>query len=477
MEPTLPPTPQPQQPNQPESPQQTQNNVISPASGSLLPQTPQVDSRPLQPDQSQLQPQSPPQTIAPAPSVIQPTSTTPTLPPDSAPVVGLGQAMPEQSQPVFFASDPAPVSAAFAPSPRSSRKKLALVFTGILAGLLLLAGAGAAAYLGIMVPNKPENVLKQAMFNSLEQNSATTKGTSEFSVANFLSGKADYETQYNIQDKAIAGKFNFTVSGINFPVEARYVNKNVYFKVGDVSALRAFIAGFGGSFGADQAQLNQALDIVSKKVANQWVVVDSTLLDQAGASCIDDLSFKLTDADKKLIQTQYEKHQFTTIKSHSSDKVNGKDAIKYELVIDGKKLDKFTNSLNDLSVVKSLEKCAKDTTDEELDTRVNAAEDSLPNSIPVTIWVDKGQKLITKTAYKLKESGSDTSTYETSAQDTIDYGQVKITAPQNAKPVIQLWGELQQEWLRVFPEDYGSTPSFSEDSISSGATLNDYITQ
>lgn len=452
-------------------------------------QTPNPAEQPNDPINPAYQPSQP------APQTVQPQVPAPPSPQPEAPAgfSAAGSAAPTPQPPIMpwdKPNQPAPQAQQFSPGglpgqpspapvfganqqsfgqPKKSKRKALTIFVGVLAGLLLLGGSIAAAYFGVVVPNKPENILKQSLLKSLEENSGTTKGIVEFSEENAASGKIAYELLSDVDKKAFEGKFNVTVSGIDIPLEARYVDGNVYFKIGDLKTLSSLVGGYAAMFGTDQAQVDQLLAIVSDKVANQWVVVDSTLLDTAGLSCFENIDFKMTDADKQLLKDQYEKNQFATIKNHQDDSVNGAKAIKYELEIDGKKLDKYMNSLNNLSLVKALEKCAKDS-GQELDTEVDSAEEALPDKIPVTVWVDKDKKVITKTAYDLTEPASgDSGAVTVKAEGTTTYQPVSITAPKDAKPLMQLVGELQQDLYRIFPELSSGFSSFGtpDDSSSS----------
>jgi hypothetical protein len=449
---------EPSNPPSPDSPPEDQNIPNT----NLPQQNIQSDSPPLTqstlPSSGEFPTPAPstPQTLTPTPL---PSTQSPTMPwdkPSQGPVV-----MPAFGNQVVQSSG----------QPSDKKKKLTLSILGVMAGLVLLGGGVAAAYFGIVVPNKPENILKQSMLNALEENTWRSKGVIEFSGSDTLAGKVDYEVQADLQKKAFGGTFDITVSGVGLPVEGRYVDGNAYFKVGDLKTVSSLIGGFASGFGIDQAQVDQLLSTVSEKIANQWVVVDSTLLEESGIKCFQDINLTLNERDKKLLQDRYQKHQFITIKNYTDDKVGDTDAIKYDLRIDNKKLESFANSLRDLTIVKSIEKCAEES-DSDLGTDTEVTKDAFPESGSFTVWVDKGERRIIKSSYTTTESGA-----TVKLVDTITNQRISVSAPENAKPVMQLVGELQQSFSAIFPDPSTDFPQIEESEESFPLEFDPYMMQ
>src|SRR5262245_9196840 len=115
------------------------------------------------------------------PDPLDQTGPAPSLPNPGQIVVGSETAMPPQSGPTAPGQLP-PVSnyASNTPLPLPPKKggkfkKVALV----LGAVLIVGGASAAAYVGVILPNKPENVLKQALVNSSQETQVSYKGTVE----------------------------------------------------------------------------------------------------------------------------------------------------------------------------------------------------------------------------------------------------------------------------------------------------------
>ncbi len=329
-------------------------------------------------------------------------------------------------------------------------KKLALVLVAV----LVIGGGSAAAYFGAVVPNKPANVLKSALVNSLQQKQTSFTGTLQASSgAGGLALKADVNGASNSTAKTADLQLNLTVSGVSFPVEARLVKDNVYIKVGDLSTIASLL----GAYSPDAGSLATTL---SDQLSNKWIVIDSTLLDESGASCILNNNWGLTQADIQLLENQYDKNPFVTIQSTASDSVNGHSAEKFVLSINDDKATAYGNSkvLDNLSIVKEIQKCDKSAT--SLPDTSTATGDH--KTTPITVWVDKSSKRIVKLALQDNSSKSATGSFTT----TISYAPVSITAPANAEPAVQVLAQIEK--------DAAANPGLSNlfSGLNSGSSLN-----
>jgi len=206
------------------------------------------------------------------------------------------------------------------------------------------------------------------------------------------------------------------------------------------------VNGYAQMFGIDPAQADASIKRVSDLVSNQWIVIDSTLLDQSGISCVLDVDFAFTEQDIRLLEELFTKHQFAKIDSTSKDTVNGKSAIKYEIRIDNKEWAKFLEDkqLEDLSVIKALSQCP-DEDSEDFDVKDLTGE----SIMPLTLWVDKGTKRITKIAGKSTDQEAKRLNFTDTFEMVIGYENVTVSKPANAKPAMQLFGELQQEFVQL----------------------------
>ncbi len=303
------------------------------------------------------------------------------------------------------------------------RKRLVKPLLFSLLALLVLGGASAAAYFGIIVPNKPANVLRTAVINSLKETETSTEGTIGDNAGAF---KVNFSTAENNAAKAADLKLNLTYSGVNFPIEGRLVQHNFYFKVGDLSTVSSLLS----LVSPDADKVAQSLN---QQVANKWIVVDSTILDQDPTiKCLLNLNWTLSQSDLKLLQTQYKQNQFATIQSTSNDKVDGKAAKKFQLNISDDSANKYNDSLKNLSIVKGAEKCPGLSNGSAMRLTANKVSTS---TTPLTVWVDKGSKRIVQLA---------TNSNDTIAKVTIHYGHVSIAAPPNPIPVLQFLSTLEK---------------------------------
>lgn len=329
--------------------------------------------------------------------------------------------------PVVTSPDAASPAAAPAPKPKpGSRKKLLM----IVAIVLVLGLGSAAAYVGIILPNKPINVLKQALANSLQQPQSSFKGTlaTDPAASGGVALKADFNGATDSTAKAADLTLNLTVSGVTFPVEARLVNQNVYVKLGDLST----IAGLANAYSPGIGGLATTL---SSQLSNKWIVIDSTLLNQMGAGCILNTDWAISKADVQLLNKAYDNksNSFVTIQSTSADLVNGQKAKKFILSIDHDKLAAYGNdrTLDNLALVKSTQKCDKNPAKNISDAKGDHGK------TPLTVWVGANKRIV-KIAYQ------GTSAKKGSLTLTFDYNKVSITAPANAEPAMQVLTDIQK---------------------------------
>lgn len=358
----------------------------------------------------------------------------------------------------------------------TKRKKILLVVTGVLAGIVLLGGGIAAAYAGIILPNKPENILKTALVNTAKEKQVLLNGTTEVKAADPTKEDAEpatkitFSTKSNADKKQAEATIKVTVSGIDFPLDARYVDGNIYVKLGDLKTVMSFISSYaGGALGFDPSELDPLITNVSNLVSNQWVEFDSTLLNTAGASCVTDADFTLTDQDIQLLEDQYVANPFAKITSHAEDTVKGKAATKFEISVDDNKAAQYLGNkkLQDLSFVKTLRKCQAFNKGFDQDTKSLADGDITP----LTIWVDKDTKRISKIASHSTKQDAEKNNMQAMVESTISYGSVSIQKPENTKPAMQIWSELQQEWTKVFG---GFSDDMQPDGSDDSATDIDY---
>jgi hypothetical protein len=333
-----------------------------------------------------------------------------------------------------------------------ARHKAKSLLVPIIAVFILAFGT-AAAYVGYYVPNKPENILSKSIENSLQEHQITTKGVLNLSSGG-ISSKFEYTIAINEDQHATNIKVKSTVSGVTIPVELISAKSNVYVKVGDLSSLKGIASAYLG----DTQEAKQLEDKIIKTVTDQWIVVDSTLMKEIKLDCLASLPAPITPADIQAIKTSYQKAPFVTIASHSSDRINGRGAVKYLIKINDDQSSKL--DLGNLSLVKSFNSCSKQARGSGLD--LSTLKDG--DTTPITVWVDKGTKRIVKYASQITAKDKGDSALEGDLTGTITYGAVSVSAPATSKPLLSLLNDLNLG---------GITNSFAAQSSATSTNAKD----
>ena len=354
-------------------------------------------------------------------------------PQTATPPADMGAPLNSSGRPIFSPDAPVP-----AVTQQNHRKRKAKgVIVGLVAAIIVLAGGSAAAYFGIIVPNRPENILRSALRNTLQQKYVTATAD--------LSGKDPTTPNYklhavikaDVDKKSVSANTSFTVKGFTIPIEGRLVDDEAFFKVGDISEILNI-------WGVLSPKTKGLADALNPKISNQWVSIDSTLLKDAGITDCEQ-SVSLSEKDYGQIDKLYEQHRFVTIDKVSSDQVNKRSAGKYELTIVDNKSADFFDSLDELPAVKKMNECfnkstKKATGDEEITAQAN---NPLKNNdkTPLTVWIDKKTKLITKVASHSSEQDRKKG-IEGTGEVVFDYQPVKIEKPTGAHSITRYFDDI-----------------------------------
>lgn len=386
---------------------------------------------PVQPSEpSMAAPITPVEPVAPAPAIPGPVELPTSQPqqfiPTATPLTDMSQSVFPTNPGITVGSD---VAANTPVASNTSKKSFIKPLLIVLVALTVIGGGSAAAYVGVIVPNKPENVLKAALINTAQEKQGTYEGIIEGgpAIGAGLAYKSTFSGSVDTVAKSAETKFTVTYSGVSLPIEAKYVSKNAYVKVGDLTTIANLASTLDPGLGKSVQTLN-------KEVANKWIVIDSTLIDTAGASCVLDTNFSLTKADIQLLEMEYAKHPFTTIESSSKDTIKGKAVQKFELSIDDDAAAVYGNNLNGLSFVKALEKCpgVKDSSDSA--SKAKGDHDKTP----LTLWVDKSTKRIVQVAGKSTEQDAKKDNLKLTFNLALNYNKVSIKAPDGAIPAADI---------------------------------------
>ena len=356
-------------------------------------------------------------------------------------------------------SQPMPAESGAMSSGSSSPKKrlsfkLSKTVALITAAVVVLAGGGAAAYFGVVVPNKPENVLRKAVINTLEADQATYKGTLEATDDQGVNGKVEFTVAQNLPKKASDAKLSVTVSGVALTIEVRLLDGNIYINPGDLAKL-------SNSLSTLSPQASYVLAPLTK-YSDKWIVIDSSVLKTAGLDCVIDSIYSSQasmKADVAALETQFKAHPFTKIDKSSSDTLNGNKATKMEIKLDDNEAAAFIkNAASATSASKSLKTCT------EKSSAGAVSVDSQLKDIKgdgkthnFTVWVQDNH--IAKVAYAAQSKSEPTASF------TIDYAAVNIEKPADAVSIVDVFTDLANQ-LGVSPQDLIS--SFSGGSTGSG---------
>ena len=330
----------------------------------------------------------------------------------------------------------AAASPAIPPSKRRRLKPLLIAATG----LIVLLGGSAAAYYGVIVPNQPANVLKSAIINSLQQDQVSLTSALNYQSSGGSSSipplKLTIDSSRDTTAKTSDLTLGFSGYNVNLSLEARLINQNLYLKAGDLSSLAALLGKLSPS-------LASPANTIAGDLSNQWVEVDSSILQQAGLSCVLNTNLTINQADVNVLSAAYAKNSFIDIQKTSDTTVNGQAAEQFNVTLDDNKAAGFIGGLGDLSSVKSLNSCEPGAASALTKIKGDNQKD------PMTIWVSKADKRVIKLSLTGDASGNLTnSSSKNTTQGTatfvtsLNYGNVSITAPANAESVLDLYNKL-----------------------------------
>jgi hypothetical protein len=325
-------------------------------------------------------------------------------------------------------------------------KKVRIILASLLA-VLVLGGAGAAAYVNSLY-NKPENVLATAMANYLldgkdknfdavinigsEDPSSATANT-ELKMGVQTSGKT---TQIDLEA-------NVSVFRLRGAVQSNE-NGNIYVQVKDLPEL----------LGSDAASAYGIPEEMKRQIAaleDKWIEItpeDLASLTVSSAStepstfdaCTEALYSALDNKDLgDSVDKIYKGNRFFLAKSSSEEVVDGKKLLKVEVGLDQEKLKSFANEMYGVGEIKVLvEKCGL-AGEQNVATE---AKDSLKNG-KMTVWLDRGKRELVKLEASGDNFVEEKKTGDFKMAMTVNAPAAKLDAPTdvvNIKELLQMFG-------------------------------------
>jgi len=328
----------------------------------------------------------------------------------------------ENTQPVTgdVVPDPLPVAA-------PKHRKKGLIMGLVIAAILLLLSGGAAASYYYML-NQPENVLKQALANSMDAEKTKTarfsgavsaeQSGSDTPLAATFKGSADSQTGAF----EFSGKVDLLIANVSFDLLSED-SKSLFFRLGGLEGLPELLA-------ASNEQAAPYAPIISS-LNDQWIEVNESLIKQYDESYE---SGVLTEADIQKVTDAYLKHSFLVIDKVLEDQViAGDNCYHYRLKVDSSKLKDFVTALKDakLDSYKIDQKA--------VDAFKKSIDEAGLDKYPIEIWISKGGKMIRQAATEFATEGMNLS-----VRFTVDsYNQaVDIKKPDDAKSLLDIMGGL-----------------------------------
>jgi hypothetical protein len=393
------------------------------------------------------------------PTNINPGQSTPAgnAQPDGGSVIGQPQPSWQQATPSQPGSFGAVSGAAVSPRTGGKKRKLTLLIAGM---AVLLIGSGAAAYYGVLVPNKPENLWKTALDRTaIAYDTLVTDSNQKFKDAHGITAKGDYKLEGSFAtdgtlelqtyDQNAMFKFDVGVVGTRVNVEGRLLdaanssNPDVYVKASGLKSL-------SGLAGDDYGQMLTELD-------NKWIGADHTFLDtiesmalKEGAQSTDE---SLTTDDmtqiykavgevnrQYLLTTDPNKAVLTIAERVGAEEQDGRSVYHFKVGLHKQHTKDYVNALVDRLQTTPLKKVLgeqklADIIDKQ---QILKTIDEYKESDTADVYVDKGTKLIRTIRI-------------TDKKDNKEYVEIKIpyTGGNDIPAVVTLSGKVDESSDKV----------------------------
>lgn len=359
-----------------------------------------------------------------------PNAPTPAAHPAPAPVAS---GAPAPAAPAPGVNAPSWSAGGASPMPASTmggkpKKKGLLIGLIVAIAILLLGGGAAAAYYSVILPNKPENILKAALANSLSDKMSSVNAKGTVSIKEKESNQTfsvDYTAASNDQ-----GVFDFkseidaAVTKATFEMRSAD-GKDFYMKVGGLEGLPELLAATGDESAMMYAPMIDSLN-------DQWIEITESMIKNLTGG--ETLNLKMSDADRQKLVKAYQDHEFITLQEKLADeKIEGKDSHHMKIAVSKEELKGFVAAVKDAKVENY-----KLTQDD-----VNKFNDAVKNvdfsKYPVELWISKDEKLVNQVKFRYSDKEMEVDYRMTMT----DFNKpVTVTKPSDPKSILDVIGEL-----------------------------------
>ncbi len=274
-----------------------------------------------------------------------------------------------------------------APTAKGSKRKLVIALIAVIAVLVLAAGS-AAAYFMVYLPNTPENVLLQGLYNTAsksELKSGKMDGTLKVSGEGVPGSLGEIDLTASFAENGDVGATLSTdFDGNTLTGEYRMIGDDTYLKLDGLKDLDKILA----SFDIQDPDVNQSLVLFApflEKIDGQWIKADASSEQITGGATgsLDVLDMSEEDANK--VAEIYQKHPVIEITEVMADEqVNGEDSKHFKTKINKENYVMFLTELKDANI-QSLKVEQSD---------IESAKDQDFSKITLEIWVRKSDKTI-----------------------------------------------------------------------------------
>lgn len=283
--------------------------------------------------------------------------------------------------------------------PRGGGKKKFVMILAVALIIIALFGGSAAAYFGVIVPNKPQNVLKKALANSVGREQLKS---GQFDGEITVTGEDVPKELKNItfsggfsQEENIGLNLTVNYTGGQSGAEMRiFKDQDSYIKLTGLENLTTLLT--AQAVKEDNVSVKEFASTLTflKKFNNQWIVVPQEFTKNSGATSSALSGGQLSDADAQKIAVAYKNHPFATItKNYPAEKVNDVNSYHYEVGVDKEQLKAFLTEVKNDNI--------KDLTITQAD--IDSVDKMDLSHTTIELWVAKS----TKTVNKVKVVASD----------------------------------------------------------------------